>query len=73
MVKRSGLMKRVWLVKTEWKSGGVTMTYQKTREDARNLKKSICALNDGSTISVKILKAREYSSGRVYISDKVHY
>lgn len=66
-------MKRVWLVKTEWISGGVTMTYQKTREDARNLKKSICALNDGSTTSVKILKGYEYTSGRIYISGKVHY
>jgi hypothetical protein len=66
-------MKRIWLVKTEWKSGGVTMTYQKTREDARNLKKSISELNVDCLISVKILKGYEYTSGRIYISGKVHY
>ena len=66
-------MKRVWLVKTEWTSGGVTMTYQKTREDARRLKKSFSELHTGYLISVKILKGYEYTSGRIYISGKVHY
>lgn len=68
---RAGLMKRVWLVKIEWDNGNTTMTYQKTREDSRNLKKSLSGMN--SVSSVKILKGYEYTSGRIYISGKVHY
>lgn len=66
-------MKKVWLVRTEWTSGSVTMTYQKTREDARRLKKSFNESPTGYLVSVKILKGYEYTSGRVYISGKVHY
>lgn len=64
-------MKRVWLVKVEWVNGSTTLTYQKTREDSRNLKKSFSGLNGIS--SVKILKGYEYTSGHIYISGKVHY
>lgn len=64
-------MKRIWLVKIEWVNGNTTVTYQKTREDSRNFKKSFSGLSGVS--SVKILKGYEYTSGRTYIGGKVHY
>lgn len=64
-------MKRIWLVKIEWDNGNTTITYRKTREDSRNLKKAFSELS--SVSSVKILKGYEYVSGRTYIGGKVHY
>lgn len=64
-------MKRFWLAKIKWSSGSVTMTALPTRQQARDFKKSMLI---GDMIkSISIHKAREYSSGRVYISGKVHY
>lgn len=64
-------MRQFWLAKIKWASGGMTMTALPTRQQARDFKKSM--FNMGIIKSISIHKAREYSSGRVYISGKVHY
>ena len=64
-------MKKFWLVKIKWSSGCTTMTALSTRQQARDFKKSM--FHGDLTESVSIHKAKEYSSGRVYISGKVHY
>lgn len=64
-------MKKLWLAKIKWASGGMTMTALPTRQQARDFKKSM--FNMDMIKSINIHKAREYSSGRVYISGKVHY
>lgn len=64
-------MKKFWLVKIKWSSGSKTMTALPTRQQARDFKKSM--FHGDLTESVSIHKAKEYSSGRVYISGKVHY
>lgn len=65
------IMKKFWLVKIKWSSGCKTMTALPTRQQARDFKKSM--FHGDLTESVSIHKAREYSSGRVYVSGKVHY
>ena len=64
-------MRQFWLAKIKWASGGMTMTALPTRQQARDFKKSM--FNTDLTKRISIHKAREYSSGRVYISGKVHY
>lgn len=64
-------MRQFWLVKIKWASGGMTMTALPTRQQARDFKKTM--LTGDVVNSISIHKAREYSSGRVYISGKVHY
>lgn len=64
-------MKKFWLAKVKWASGVMTMTALPTRQQARDFKKSM--FNADMIKSISIHKAREYSSGRVYISGKVHY
>ncbi len=64
-------MRKFWLAKIKWASGGMTMTALPTRQQTRDFKKSM--LNMDMIKSISIHKAREYSSGRVYISGKVHY
>lgn len=64
-------MRQFWLAKIKWASGGMTMTALPTRQQARDFKKSMFNMDMIKNISIH--KAREYSSGRVYISGKVHY
>lgn len=64
-------MKQFWLAKIKWSSGSMTMTALPTRQQARDFKKSM--FNIDLTKSISIHKAIEYSSGRVYISGKIHY
>lgn len=64
-------MRQFWLAKIKWASGGMTMTALPTRQQARDFKKSM--FNMDMIKSISIHKAKEYSSGRVYISGKVHY
>ncbi|QGZ13766.1 hypothetical protein [Escherichia phage vB_EcoP_EcoN5] len=64
-------MRQFWLAKIKWASGGMTMTALPTRQQARDFKKSMFNMDMIKNISIH--KAREYSSGRVYIGGKVHY
>ena len=64
-------MRQFWLAKIKWASGGMTMTALPTRQQARDFKKSMFNMDMIKNISIH--KAREFSSGRVYISGKVHY